>query len=117
MIRKTSTIEEYQSLHARPDLGTPYAAPMNDVEKKLAEIWQEVLRIMAIGVNDNFFELGGNSLIGMLLLQRIRKEYRVDLAMEYLFQNPTITEMASLILSINLTINIGSSDGGEEIEL
>ncbi|MCP4148656.1 MAG: amino acid adenylation domain-containing protein, partial [bacterium] len=38
---------------------TGYQAPANDTEKKLVEIWQQVLGPEPIGVIDNFFEIGG----------------------------------------------------------
>src|SRR4030095_6962750 len=43
----------------RPELKDTYVAPRNEVEKKLAEIWSEVLQIEDIGVHDNFLDLGG----------------------------------------------------------
>ncbi|WP_198042723.1 non-ribosomal peptide synthetase, partial [Oceanobacillus sp. AG] len=39
-----------------------YVAPTTELEKKLVEIWQEVLEVERIGVTDNFFNLGGHSL-------------------------------------------------------
>ena len=51
-----------RAAHPRPaDLQTPYVAPRNDVEQKLATIWQEMLGIDQVSVHDNFFELGGDS--------------------------------------------------------
>ena len=50
------------SRFVRPDLPTPYAAPGNEEEAKLAEIWEEVLGVKQVGIHDNFFELGGHSL-------------------------------------------------------
>src|SRR4030066_1235848 len=42
--------------------GTEYEAPRNEIEEKLAEVWQKVLDIEKVGINDDFFELGGHSL-------------------------------------------------------
>ena len=44
--------------HGRPDVSTSYAAPRNEVEALLVELWQGTFRIQEIGVADNFFELG-----------------------------------------------------------
>ena len=37
-----------------------YAAPRNEVEKQLQEIWQQELNLERIGIDDNFFEIGGH---------------------------------------------------------
>ncbi|MGX5687298.1 amino acid adenylation domain-containing protein, partial [Chryseobacterium cucumeris] len=50
------------SINAEDILNRAYVAPQDAVEIKLAEIWQEVLKVERVGVTDNFFELGGNSL-------------------------------------------------------
>ena len=47
-----------------------YIAPQEIVEKKLAEIWSEVLTIKDIGLNDNFFALGGDSLLAVQVISR-----------------------------------------------
>lgn len=49
-----------------------FVAAGNQTEKVIAEIWQEVLQLEAVGVFDNFFDLGGNS----LLLLRVQKLLR-----------------------------------------
>ena len=53
------------TLHPRPVLESAYLAPQSELEKIIAEIWQEHLAIEGIGVHDNFFDLGGNSLMGL----------------------------------------------------
>ena len=40
-----------------------YVAPRDETEKKIAEIFEEVLHVERVGIYDNFFELGGNSLL------------------------------------------------------
>ncbi|WKL03942.1 non-ribosomal peptide synthetase [Paenibacillus amylolyticus] len=60
--------------------GTQYVAPRNELEMKLAVIWQEVLGLTKeIGVHDNFFDIGGHSLHATTLVSKIHKELNVDL--------------------------------------
>ncbi len=91
------TQHDAQSLAARPQLRTPYVAPRNENEKKMAAIWQEALGIEHIGVHDHFFELGGNSLIGMLLISQIKKTFDVQLSAASLFEGPTVSMLLALM--------------------
>lgn len=74
----------------RPDLSTDYTEPSNELEEKLATLWIVFFGIREIGVNDNFFELGGDSLKGMVLLKRMKKEINVEMSIKELFAHPTI---------------------------
>jgi phthiocerol/phenolphthiocerol synthesis type-I polyketide synthase E len=86
-----------QTLQARPVLGAPYVAPRNEIEEKIAGIWQELLGIECPGVHDNFFELGGDSLISLKVISRLKKEIGVALPVVAIFEGPTISELAKVI--------------------
>ncbi len=49
--------------HPRPQLSNSYIVPRNEIEQKIAVIWQELIGTEQVGVYDNFFELGGDSLL------------------------------------------------------
>jgi len=83
------------SHHTRPELTQPYVRPTRDIERRLVEIWQELLGIEPIGVHDNFFELGGDSLLVMQLTSRLRDEFHVDLPTAFVFDAPTIALLAA----------------------
>ncbi|WP_052503982.1 non-ribosomal peptide synthetase [Micromonospora haikouensis] len=78
----------------RPELDTPYRAPENPAQERVARIWAEVLDLDDIGVDDDFFELGGDSLRAMRLLARLRDEARLRLKMSELFRAPTVAALA-----------------------
>src|SRR5581483_2578781 len=52
-----------------------FTAPRDEIETKLAEIWQEVLNVRLIGIDDHFFELGGHSLLAIRLISKIEKVF------------------------------------------
>ena len=83
--------------HPRPPLLTAYAAPRNQVEQQLAEIWQGVLGIDAVGVHDNFFDLGGDSLLITQIHSRLKTRFDTDLSIASLMQYPTIAQLAPLL--------------------
>jgi amino acid adenylation domain-containing protein len=72
-------------------------APRTDAERRLAEIWSEVLEVEEIGVYDNFFALGGHSLLAVRLFSVIERKLGVSLPLATLFQSATIAELARTI--------------------
>ncbi|MFN6569721.1 beta-ketoacyl synthase N-terminal-like domain-containing protein [Dendronalium sp. ChiSLP03b] len=86
--------EKLSALHTRPNLSNYYIAPHNEIEGKIADIWQELLGIKQVGIHDNFFELGGDSLIAVQVISRLRKIFSIKLTVASLFESPTIAEIA-----------------------
>jgi surfactin family lipopeptide synthetase C len=82
----------------RPNLSVAYRAPRNDIERKLAKFWREVLAIDEIGVEDNFFDLGGHSLAASRVISRLIKTFQLELPIKALFESPTVAEMAAIIM-------------------
>jgi len=82
------------AVYPRPALQTPYLAPRDALEERLAALFRELLGLEQVGVDDNFFELGGDSLRGIQLAARARKA-GLELATYLLFQHPTIAKLAA----------------------
>ncbi|MCP4157647.1 MAG: non-ribosomal peptide synthetase, partial [bacterium] len=81
---------------ALPEPGTgttdsEYSEPRDELEKKLVEMWAEVLKIdkqkaeTTLGIDDDFFNLGGHSLKATFLAAGIQKEFEVKLPLPQLF--------------------------------
>ncbi len=86
-----------REVHSRPVLGSAYVAPRNELEEKIAKIWQEILGIDRVGVHDNFFDLGGNSLVGLKVISRIKSEVNADVTGVSLFEGPTVSAFVKLL--------------------
>ena len=80
---------------ARPERA--YTAPRTPVEGAVAAIWSEVLRIERVGTDDNFFELGGNSLLVTQAVWRMRRAFERELPIRWLFEFPTVAQLAARI--------------------
>jgi acyl transferase domain-containing protein/D-arabinose 1-dehydrogenase-like Zn-dependent alcohol dehydrogenase/acyl carrier protein len=86
-----------RKLYPRPALVNAYAPPGSETEKKLAQIWQDLIGIEQVGAQDNFFELGGDSLIGVQVISRIKREFSVQLSSTALYEGPTLDAFARAI--------------------
>jgi polyketide synthase PksJ len=73
----------------RPDVAD-YAEPHTDLQKTLAGVFSEVLRLNRVGLHDSFFELGGHSLLAMRVVAHLRAQVSVELPLSAIFENPTI---------------------------
>jgi len=76
---------------ARPELDRPYAGPRTPTERRVATIWENVLRLDEVGVHDNFFDLGGNS-VRLLAVQAALGD---GVSMVDLFKYPDIAALAA----------------------
>ncbi|HEX2084805.1 MAG TPA: SDR family NAD(P)-dependent oxidoreductase [Solirubrobacteraceae bacterium] len=79
---------------ARPELPEAFVPADSRHEKLLADLWAEVLGLEEVGVDDNFFDLGGNSLMGLQLITRVKRELKVRVPAVALFEAPTIRTLA-----------------------
>ncbi len=80
---------------SRPKLEATYVAPASDLEKIIAEVWQQVLKMEILGVNDNFFDIGGNSLNIIDLSAKLKLRLGKDISIARMFQYPTISSFAA----------------------
>ncbi len=78
----------------------------NDTEKRLGELWQEILKLDNIAVNDSFFVLGGHSLLISELLIRIKKQFKAEIKIQDFLEQPTIENLAAIIDSANFCTSV-----------
>jgi len=74
-----------------------FAAPKDDLESRLVQIWESVLGVRPISVTDNYFELGGHSLVAVRLMKRIEEAFGKNLPIATLLQAPTIEQLAVIV--------------------
>jgi aspartate racemase len=81
----------------KPKSAGMFVAPGDELELKLARIWERVLNVRPVGINDNFFDLGGHSLLAVRLFALIEKAFGRNLPLATLFQAPTIAQLARAV--------------------
>jgi hypothetical protein len=64
--------------------------PRSDLERAVAQIWQQVLNVEAVDLDSNFFELGGTSLQMAQAYRRMQDVAGQRLVMTDMFRYPTV---------------------------
>ncbi len=80
--------------NAREAANELYIAPRPGIERVIATIWQEVLKVDKVGINDNFFGLGGHSLLLVHAQSKVTEALKVKVSMMEMFKYPTISALA-----------------------
>jgi amino acid adenylation domain-containing protein/FkbM family methyltransferase len=76
---------------------TGYVEPRNELERRIAAIFAEVLKVERVGIHDQFFDLGGHSLLLVQAHNRISKAVDAQLSMLDLFRNPTVASLVTFL--------------------
>ena len=71
--------------------------PQTKEEKKIAEIWESVLKISPIYRTDDYFLLGGDSISGVKILSRLNSFFSTDIDMRTLFEHSLLKDIAKLL--------------------
>jgi acyl carrier protein len=74
-----------------------FVAPRNPVEREIATICSQLLKVESLGIHDNFFLLGGHSLLSIQMISRIREAFGVELSLQSFFESPTVASLAGLV--------------------
>ncbi|MEU6266175.1 non-ribosomal peptide synthetase [Saccharopolyspora shandongensis] len=77
---------------------TSFVAPRDDLERRLTEVWREVLAAERVGVRDNFFDLGGHSLLLVKAQTAYRRALGREVPMSTLLTHPTIESLAQALI-------------------
>ncbi len=73
----------------------PYESPVDDLERGIVAMWEEVLKRERIGRHDHFFELGGDSLLAIRFVAAFAEESGRSLEVRVLFESPTPARLAT----------------------
>ncbi|HKO57469.1 MAG TPA: non-ribosomal peptide synthetase, partial [Thermoanaerobaculia bacterium] len=88
---------DLNALPAAPRTAAESRPPRNETERELVQIWRDVLKTDALGIDDDFFAHGGDSLRTMPLIHRVRERFGVDLPLSSVFRAPTVARFAALL--------------------
>lgn len=72
-------------------------APRDGIERRVAAVWQRVLKDDRFGVHDDFFDCGGDSLLATQLLIRLESEFKTRIALDRIIGSFTIEAIANIL--------------------
>ncbi|MBW7475089.1 amino acid adenylation domain-containing protein [Paenibacillus oenotherae] len=88
--------KELQNRADAQSLKKPPVAARTELERRLTDIWSQLLQRDSIGVNEHFFEVGGNSISVLQLLEQIQ-QLDNKITGSDIFSYPTIQRMAEFM--------------------
>jgi hypothetical protein len=95
---------------------TPVAAagvaPNGELERLIAAVWCDVLRLPTVGSRDNFFDLGGHSLLVVQVHQRLTSALQLTFPITDLFRFSTVQAIAGHLAALRSTMASATGDGG-----
>jgi acyl carrier protein len=98
------------ALNATPVV-LPGVAPDGELERLIAAVWCDVLRLPAVGNRDNFFDLGGHSLLVVQVHQRLTTALRLSFPITDLFRFSTVQAIAGHVATLQ-TAAVGTTGSG-----
>ncbi|NJQ97259.1 MAG: hypothetical protein HC784_05380 [Hydrococcus sp. CSU_1_8] len=75
-------------------------APRTEIERIIADVWQQVLSVKNLSVNDNFFAIGGNSLAAIQIITKLQEIFQIKILLRNLTTSPTIAELSLAVEDI-----------------
>jgi acyl-coenzyme A synthetase/AMP-(fatty) acid ligase len=77
--------------------GAAAAAPRDETERQLAQLWARLLEVPQVGIHDDFFALGGHSLLAMRLRSEVAALCGVELPVAQVLGAATVAELAERV--------------------
>jgi amino acid adenylation domain-containing protein/FkbM family methyltransferase len=84
-------------VHETTQRSQDFVSPRTEIEKTLAAIWTDLLKIEHIGVHEDVFDLGAHSLMAVRAVSQIREAFEVELPLATLMEAPTIASLAKIL--------------------
>ena len=89
------TFEQEDKIEAGTEIETE---ELSDTQTRILQIWSNSIKKKNIGINDNFFNIGGNSLLAILVAEKIEKEFGTSLNLRVFFDGPTILLLLNILI-------------------
>jgi acyl carrier protein len=68
-----------------------FVAPRTPTERKVAQIWVELLECEQVGIYNDLFELGGDSLLALRIMSRVHEVFQIEIPLDEQFADVLAT--------------------------
>ncbi len=82
-------------LKSEPRIAAEFVVASNDLESKIASIWQTLLGVQQVGMKDNIFDLGASSLMTVEANNLLQSALGRKIPLVNMFRYPTIEKLAA----------------------
>lgn len=79
------------------EASTEAAAPRNDVERLVAQLTAELVRVERVAMTDSFFDLGGDSITAIRLAARLQR-HELSLAVKDIMRSLSLREVSGYVV-------------------
>jgi amino acid adenylation domain-containing protein len=97
--KQSGNLNTIDAATSRPELNFPYTPAETGIEKKLADIWQNLFGYSQVGINDDFFQLGGDSLKATAVISKIHEAIGIGVPIGEFFVRPTIYKLSQYLMA------------------
>ncbi|MER5299619.1 amino acid adenylation domain-containing protein [Streptomyces lasiicapitis] len=91
-----------------------FVAPRTEVERRLAEVWCQVLGLERVGVHDDYLALGGDSILSIQVVAKARR-LGIRITPGQMFEHPTIAHLAQHVITGAVAGTRPQDDGTDEL--
>lgn len=85
-----------------------YREPFTEMQKEIANIWEEILSYSHPGMDDDFFACGGNSLMAIQFIGKIKDRFNVALSIQTLFTHSRLEQLAAVVEANSVAMEEGA---------
>ncbi|MCP1120892.1 non-ribosomal peptide synthetase [Robbsia andropogonis] len=100
-----------------PDFAQSAAAPVNETQRAILAIWEEVLGFSGFGIHANLFEIGGHSLQVIRILARCKEAFGVEIPMREVLERATVADLAAYLTLLAARSGAADAPGTDREEI
>ncbi|MEQ1161273.1 amino acid adenylation domain-containing protein [Acinetobacter calcoaceticus] len=87
---------------------------VSDLEKKLCDIYKDVLNLESINIKENYFKRNGYPLLAVHLTSLINCNFNVNLSVRDILKASSVSELSKILIDLGTHSNIVSADIKED---